>query len=318
MDTKDLLGFVFGMLSGVGFGLFMVPRKHSNLDNSQFPFSMGIGVLIGTSVFGLFAGKILPEPTLDYALSLLAGAFWGIGTIGFMYGVHYLGLARSAPIKNTHAVLGTIFGVVIFHEFAFSHPIPLTLVLLGSAFMFVSAYSMGKMSSVHGSNSAHSGKYDPRTERRLTILGVAWSIGSAVGYSAYTIPMKIVFAHGMSPLAFLAFMGHGCFLSMAVLFVLSGGNIRNWWQQSWQDQAWAIAGGIMWSIASAFSYTSIKMIGLAVSWPLVNLNTLVAAAYGIRIFKEIDLSLNRTAIICGILSAVLGVIFLALALSGKI
>lgn len=53
---------------------------------------------------------------------------------------------------------------------------------------------------------------------------------------------------------------------------------------------------------------------MAITWPVSNLNTVVAVAYGVWILKEADLKKHKNDLRFGLLMATLGVVLLALSM----
>ena len=285
------------------YGLYMVPRKRSKVSQSTYTFWMGCGILIGTTLIGAVSGGIAHVTLAQYLLIFFCGVFWATGTDAYCRAVRYIGLSRSTPIKNTSAFLGMLCGIIAFHEFSARSGASLVLVIVGSVAVTGSAVLLGRVEA----NGAEKGK----ASRRKLVLGVLCSMWAAIAYSAYTIPMKIAYQQGVSPSAFLFYMGQGCFVGM-VLMALLGGFRPAPKLVTWYDRNLALISGAMWALGSLCANIAVKLIGIAITWPLTK-NTVVAVVYGAFVLREIDVMRHRRNLSYGLALSVIGVILLALA-----
>lgn len=292
-------------MSMVLYGLYMVPRKRSSISQGAFTFWMGSGILISTTLIGLSVEHQAPNITPpQLALAILSGIVWGTGSLAYSTGVKYIGLSRSTPIKNLSAILGTLFGILVFHEFSFHRIIPTTLALGGSLAIVTSATMLASIESVE--------EVGEKQGNSSLLYGILASLWAAVAYSVYTIPMKILFKQGVTPSGFLFYMGEGCFIGMAGLgLVLSGW--RGVMSTSIRDRRLALLSGLMFGVGSFFANLAVKFIGVAVTWPLTK-NTVIAVLYGVFVLKEVDIKKHRRTLPVGLLLSILGVILLAIAL----
>ncbi len=286
------------------YGLYMVPRKQSKLSQKAYTFWMGCGLLAGTSIIGIATGRGLPRSTAaQYALMVASGIVWATGTLAYCSAVKSIGLSRSTPIKNTSAILGTFFGIILFHEFSFQRIFPTVMVILGSVAVVVSAAVLARVESIDEAEGS--------LERLNLLKGVLAAVWAAIAYSAYTIPMKIVYASGVTPSEFLFFMGQGCFIGMMMLTLLMKTATTN--SITWRDRRMAMLSGVMWAGGSLCANMAIEKIGVAVAWPLTK-NTVIAVLYGVFILKEVDTHKHRKSLSLGLILSVIGVVLLALAM----
>jgi glucose uptake protein GlcU len=301
----ESIGFGLALMSMVLYGLYMVPRKRSSVSQGAFTFWMGLGILISTSTIGLVADRGVPGVNLlQFSLALASGIVWGTGSLAYCIGVKNIGLSRSTPIKNISAILGTMFGIIVFHEFSFNRIVPAMLAIGGSLAIVISATALASIESVE--------EVAVPQQRSNLFYGVLGSLWAAFAYSIYTIPMKILFKQGITPSGFLFYMGIGCFVGMAGLGLILSGR-RDVMATTWRDRRRALLSGTMFGIGSLCANLAVKIIGVAVTWPLTK-NTVVAVLYGVFVLKEVDIKKNRKALRLGLALSILGVILLAVAM----
>ncbi|MHB0999975.1 MAG: GRP family sugar transporter [Armatimonadota bacterium] len=303
---QQVTGFGLAMLSMVLYSLYMVPRKKSSIPQGSFTFWMGFGILITTFIIGILAEDSIPDVTIgQYLLIIISGIVWGTGTLAYSSAVKHIGLSRSTPIKNTSAILGTLSGIIIFHEFSFRHYVPMTLVVLGSIAIVVSATILSRIESFD--------KGDEDDGRQNLVFGILASVWAAVAYSAYTVPMKITYAEGVTPSTFLFYMGQGCFVGMTALSMILKVHMSPT-QSPWRDRGMAGLSGLMWALGSLCANIAVKYIGVAVTWPLTK-NTVIAVVYGTLVLKEIDTARHKKSLNAGLLLSLAGVLLLAIAMN---
>ena len=305
MGLHQVVGFSYALMAMVLYGIYMVPRKKSDISQGSFTFWMGFGILITASAIGFIMEKGVPVVNLSqYLLIIVSGIIWGTGTLAYSSAVKHIGLSRSTPIKNTSAILGTLAGIIYFHEFGFHKVIPMLMVIFGSIAIVVSATILGRIESFD--------KGDDDGGTSSVLIGVLSSIWAAIAYSIYTIPMKITYAQGVSPSAFLFYMGHGCFIGMTLLSLILKTHLSPT-HSPWRDRNLAMLSGMMWAVGSLFANLAVKIIGVAITWPLTK-NTIVAIAYGVLILKEVDTVKYKSSLRIGIILSVAGVLLLAYAM----
>lgn len=296
----DMVGFGLALVAMVLFGLYMVPRKLSGLRDFDFVLTMCIGAVLTTQAARLLAHGIAPPATGAYGLLLSAscGPLWALGMLFYTLSVSQMGLALATPIKNTTAVLGTVFGLVVFAEW---HETNATLALAGSALVVGCAVVLGRCG-------------DRAQERSfVTGLGVVYALLAAVFFAAYTIPLKMAQREGVDTYSLIAFMSLGTLGGGLALFLAFSRGRRQWLRAGLRDHLWAALAGATWSLATVTMAEAIRHIGLAVTWPVTNLNTIVTVAAGVWLFHEIDARRYMTTIGLAMLLAIAGSVLLGLA-----
>jgi len=295
-DTDLLVGFLFALGSAVFFGLYMVPRKMAHGTPAQFAVGMISGVLVGVTLLQLAGGARLVASARQVVSGYLSGVLWAAGIALFSQAVSRMGLARATPIKNTTAVMGTILALVFAGETAEVHP---ALALLGSGLVVSAAVILGRMSCEDGAACSSGG----------SVRGVALSLGAAVAFASYAVPLKGLLRQGVPRTEAIFWIAQGAFVGSLVFFC------RRWRELRAVAgcpacMTWAPLGGLVWLAGALCLAVGIEKTGISIAWSVGNLNTLVAVAVGTWVFREVHPGRHRLALALGLLSAAAGVICL--------
>ena len=282
------------------FGLYMVPRKLCKLRDFEFVASMAFGVVPATVIATLIAlrGTGGAMPLAGMELAFLCGVIWTFGMLFYTLSVGQMGLALATPIKNTTAILGTVFGFVFFAEGAHTKVAP---ALAGSLLVVACAVVLGMTGERKGNRSF------------VTPLGVLFAILAATFFAAYTIPLKCAMGLHMDSYRLIAIMGLGSATSGVAFLIAQLRPLGQWLRSPARDHCWAAAAGACWALATIAMTEAIARIGLAVTWPVVNLNTIVTVACGIVLFREINVRKFGKTLGLGLLCAIVGSVLLGLA-----
>lgn len=295
----DYAGFGWALLALFFFGLYMVPRKLARMSDLPFVLTMSVGVVLTNSVAWL-----LSQPAVSAVagsacwLAFLCGPIWYLGVLFYAMSVTRMGLALSTPIKNTTAVLGALIGLVVFAEWREAQPV---LTVAGSLLVVLCAVLL-----------AQTGENDCRRSC-ITPGGVACALAAATFFAAYTIPFKVAQQAGLDTVPLVAYMGLGTLAAAVVCFALFDRGWAKWCHEPLAHHGWAALAGLTWVLAVICMAEAIKRIGLAITWPFTNLNTIVTVACGIIVFREISVRKFWKTILLGLGAGVAGVILLGLA-----
>jgi glucose uptake protein len=306
----NAFGFFLALVAMILFGLYMVPRKLSRLRDFDFVLSMCIGTVLFTQIARLIAHR-LPDPPLPqqaHWLALSCGLIWTLGMLSYTLSVSQMGLALATPIKNTTAVIGTLFGLVIFAEWRETNAL---LALVGSLLVVACAVILARA----GNGKAEDAPPDSAMHARssVTAAGVFWALMAAVSFAAYAVPFKFAQRMGMDSYTLTAQTGLGTLVGSLLLFLTFGRGRRRWLREPLRDHLFAALCGAIWAAATITMAEAILRVGLAVTWPVTNLNTLVTVAAGIFWFHEIDARKHARTIIIAMICATAGSLLLGVA-----
>lgn len=292
-----LIGFLQAFGSMALFGLYMVPRKFCGLRNLEFVLTLGCGVVATSGIVWALGGRPSALPPGSLFQAILCGPIWTFGMVSFTIAVAEMGLTLATPIKNTTAVLGSLIGLVGFGEVRHTQPI---LALSGSALIVLCAVVVGRTGE------------EAEGRHSLTPAGIFWSLSAAVCFAAYTWPLKIAMRLGLDTLTIVAVMALSIVASALVGLLLGGGSLVHWAKAPRKDHAFGALAGALWCGSTLLLNYAIGRIGLAVTWPITNLNTIVAVGLGVWVFHEVDAHRHRRTLLLGMLYATIGVVLLGL------
>lgn len=296
----DWLGFGFAFIALILFGLYMVPRKLTRLRDLPFVLSMCLGVVVSTTAASLLVHGVpllRAQPHAEW-LAFACGPVWYLGVLFYTISVTRMGLTLATPIKNTTAVLGTLVGLVYFSEWRETHPLP---AVAGSILVAVSAWIISRTGENHVRRT------------NISAAGVAAALAAAVFFSCYTAPFKLAQQAGLDTVTLVAYMGWGTLAGAVVAFALLDRNWRAWLQAPRKEHLLAALCGLLWVAAVIAMAEAIKRIGLAITWPFTNLNTIVTVACGIVFFHEVNVRKFGKVLLLGLLVGVLGIALLGAA-----
>ena len=309
-------GLGYGILCIIFFGLYATPRRSAYSPSLEFLLTMCITVAICTSITGFFFPGWLAISLPQAALSYLSGLLWCMGTVCYIYSVDCVGVGRATPVKNLTVILGVIFGVFIFKEFSWQNKLPLALLGGATALVLLSTILLGKLIPVtelaRESCPIHLIKPKLKKASQYSVVGFGFALGAALFYSLFGIPGKLVMESMDSVWPYFMLMGQGTLVgALACYFII--GKDRSWTRVSQKDHLLAMLSGILWVVAFASLANTLKILGMAIAWPISNLNTIVTVVYSSLVLKEISIRQQRTKMFAGLIIGVMGIILLGLA-----
>lgn len=323
--SMETAGFLLAVAGSFFYGLYMIPRKASAVDTDAFVWVMGLSVAVVCFLAMLVSGQRSLIHPYDIMLTAACGVLWTVGTVGYAEGIRLIGLTRSTPIKNLNPALAAVYGVVIFGEYGLDDPAALALALVGAALMTVSAVLFGRTTSERADDSpAFDSRLSESERERHFRAGVVWSMISALGFSGYAVPMKLVYRHmegqayfgsHVAVFSWLSAMGLAVGLSTVIYYAARNPSRLMPRMPLGKEWAYPAAAGLMWSLATGSASTAMVYIPVAVAWPISNLSTLVAVGLGIWVYKEIQPEQHRAEIVWGMTTSVVGIALLGLATS---
>jgi len=298
---NTLIGVIFALCSMVFFGLYVVPRKHSRLQNVPYFFGMGLGLVVCTLAVGYFSKELGPDTWRFWWLGLLGGILWTVGT-GFMIAaVPLIGVSRAVPIKNTTGVLGVFIGVLLFGELRHAGLLAPLLALAGSVLIVLAPVFFARTMAS-----------DEQVKPSNVKAGVLYALGACLAYALYSITIKAAIHSGCPPLGYVALIGLGAFVSIMAWSVKA--RAFGEWAQSSRHEKWlGLLGGLIWTAATFFLFLAVDRIGLAVSWSLIQGNSVAAVGYSLLALGEIKLQRHFKDVAVGLLTIVVGVALLGFA-----
>ena len=309
-------GLGYGIVCIVLFGLYAVPRRYAQSPSLEFLLTMCITVAICTTA----AGIILPRwPAISLpqiGLSYLSGLLWCMGTVCYIYSVDCVGVGRATPVKNLTVVLGVIFGILIFKEFSWQNKLPLGLLGGATALVLLSTILLGRLIPVSelATPSCPINLIGPKLKKahHYSVVGFGFALAAALFYGLFGVPGKLVMESVDSVWPYFTFMGQGSLVgALACYFLMS--KDRSWAKVRPKDHLLAMLSGLLFVVAFASLAIILKLLGMAIAWPIANLNTIVTVVYSSLVLKEISVREQRTKMFTGLFIGAMGIVLLTMA-----
>jgi glucose uptake protein GlcU len=286
------MGVVCGLAAGVWLGAAEAPTKLVNAGFSPFAVSlcMVAGVftarwtfptlLKGTSY--VFADLAARKHLIVWAI--LAGALWAVANTLTVFAIRDVGLATAFPLWNTNALIGLLWGRLLFNELQGAGAKNVLKVTVGTVLIIAAAIMLG-FSTIHGGSASA-----PHAVR-----GLLAACGASLMWGTMYVPYRKAYLSGMNPLSFVTAFTVGELGTMLVLtYTLDGGLHSSAFQliESKQLLFWLFLGGFVWVVGDLFQQFATKYLGIGRGIPLSNTNQLWGLAWGALVFGELA-SANR-------------------------
>lgn len=310
--TDTTIGFLLALVSSAAFAAYIFPRKSSRLSVPQYQYYLSLAVAPLCVLVGIIADGEIDTRPFPAALSLACGVIWTFGSLSYSTAVDYIGIARSTPVKNMAPFFASVYGIAIFHEYTFEDPRSLAAAVGGVLLMTLAAVLLGRAGAPETERAiAFQNGRDPLERKRAFTFGLLASFGAAFFYGAYAIPLKVVLREGMTAYQAVAWLGVGVLVSSLVLFWVRE---RRWSPRAPKREiALCLTAGGIWMSGQALGTVAMVFIPMSVSWPVSNLSTLIAIAWGVWVFREVHLENHKREVGWSLLSYAVGLALLALA-----
>ncbi len=226
-----------------------------------------------------------------------------------------MGVGRATPIKNITAVLGVLFGLIVFQEYEGLSTFSLITLAIGTILIVYAGKILGFIQGSTGISrpSCPINLVVPKfmEKNKKTALTAGWilALGAALLYGLTSISLKVLSSSTESVFQFLPIVGIGALVtSFAADRTLT--STHSWRREPVKEHLYAVLGGILWVIGFMGLTLGIKFVGLSISWPMAMSSTVFAVLYAILLGKEIDFSNNKKTIIKGLLVGIIGIALL--------
>lgn len=311
------LGVICGLTAGVWLGAAEAPTKLVTAGYSPFAISlcMVAGVFVARWTFPTLlkgTGYVftdLWERKHLIVWALLAGALWAVANTLTVFAIKDVGLAVAFPLWNMNALIGLVWGRVLFCELKGASAKNISKVVLGAVCIVVAAVMLG-FSTIHGGTAMGS----------HAMSGIIAAIGASLMWGTMYVPYRKAYLSGMNPLSFVtAFTVGELGTVLALTLALDGG----WHSSAFQllhvrgAVFWLFLGGFVWVIGDLFQQFATKYLGIGRGIPLSNTNQLWGLAWGALVFGELataDRS-HRLLVIAGSIVMILGALAISTAVA---
>jgi glucose uptake protein GlcU len=260
-------------------------------------------LLKGTSY--IYADLMARKHLLVWAV--LAGALWAVANTLTVYAIRDVGLAIAFPLWNTNALVGLLWGRILFRELEGAGIRCIAKVIGGSVCIIAAAVLLG-FSALHGTSL---------TDHR-TANGVLAALAASLMWGTMYVPYRKAYLSGMNPLSFVTIFTVGELSTMLCLtWALDGGSNSSAFHldRTGPYLFWLFLGGFVWVIGDMFQQFAAKYLGIGRGIPLSNTNQLWGLAWAALVFGELasaDIR-HRLLVVVGSVIMLLGALLISTA-----
>jgi glucose uptake protein GlcU len=311
------LGICCALVAGAWLGAAEAPTKLVTIGLSPFAISlcMVTGVFVARWTFPtLLKGTSYIFQDLSrrrhlIIWALLAGALWAVANTLTVIAIRDVGLSIAFPLWNANALVGIIWGRVLFGELKGASVNTLIRVIFGALAIVLSAVLLG-FSSTHA----------PSVIGGHASRGILAALGACVLWGTMYIPYRKAYISGLNPLSFVTAFTLGELATVATLAIALGGGVHALSAELHGARHllfWLFLGGFVWVIGDLFQQFAAKYLGIGRGIPLANTNQLWGLAWAALVFQELKHATptQMFLVIGGSLGMILGTMLLASAVA---
>jgi glucose uptake protein GlcU len=311
------LGVLCGIGAGVWLGAAEAPTKLVNAGLSPYAISlcMVAGVFTARwSIPTLLKGTRSVFADLDrnrqlIPFAILAGMLWAVANTLTVFAIRDVGLAIAFPLWNTNALVGILWGRLLFGELKGAGAANIARVVLGATAIVAAAVMLGF--STMQSVSVHGGH---------PLGGIIAAAGASLLWGSMYIPYRKAYLSGMNPLSFITIFTIGELITMFALVLAFDKGTFSLLLHSPETREklfWLFLGGFVWVIGDLFQQFATKYLGIGRGIPLSNTNQLWGLAWGALVFGELAHAdaAHRMLVVAGSLVMIAGAIAVSTAIA---
>lgn len=317
--SLHVMGVICGLAAGVWLGAAEAPAKLVTIGISPFAISLYMvsGVFVARWTFPtllkgtsyVFADLMARKHLIVWAL--LAGALWAVANTLTVFAIRDVGLATAFPLWNTNALIGLLWGWLLFRELRGAGPRNTLKVIVGTILIVVAAIMLG-FSTIQGNhaNAPHA------------IHGLLAAIGASLMWGTMYVPYRKAYLSGMNPLSFVTAFTFSELGTMFLLTVTLDGGLHSsafHLGQNRQILFWLFLSGFVWVVGDLFQQFATKYLGIGRGIPLSNTNQLWGLVWGALVFGELATAslAHRALVLGGSVLMVLGALAIATAVTSS-
>ena len=241
--------------------------------------------------------------------AVLAGSLWAVANTLTVFAVRDVGLAIAFPLWNANALVGLLWGRLLFGELR-NAPAWTTIRVIAGAFAIILATVLLAFSTLHGDSSVSP----------AALRGVIAALGASVLWGSMYVPYMKAYVSGMNPLSFVKVFTVGEVITMLTLvWTLDGGLHSSAFQFARVRPMlfWLFLGGFVWVIGDLLQQFATKYLGIGRGIPLSNTNQLWGLAWAALVFGELRQASaqQRLMVVVGSLIMILGALSISTAVA---
>lgn len=315
--TLHALGVICGLAAGIWLGAAEAPTKLVTIGLSPYSVSlcMVAGVFTARWTFPtllkgtgyVFADLLGKKHLIIWAL--LAGALWAVANTLTVFAIRDVGLAVAFPLWNANALVGLLWGRLLFRELQGSSRRTAGKVVAGAVAIVAAAIMLG-FSTLHGGGPA----------AQHATRGLVAALGASLMWGTMYVPYRKAYLSGMNPLSFVTAFTVGELITVLSLAVTLGGGAKVILAEITAARSvifWLFLGGFVWVVGDLFQQFATKYLGIGRGIPLSNTNQLWGLAWGALVFGELTSAdrAHRLLVVGGSLIMIVGALAISTAVA---
>lgn len=308
--SRHGLGVLCGITAGVWLGAAEAPTKLVNAGLS--PYAISLCMVAGVFVARWSVPTLLKGTRAVFAdiarnrqlipFAILAGMLWAVANTLTVFAIRDVGLVIAFPLWNTNALVGIVWGRLLFGELKGASTANVLRVVLGTVAIVAAAVMLGFSTMHMGGQHAHH-----------AAAGILAACGASLLWGSMYIPYRKAYLSGMNPLSFVTVFTVGELVTMVTLLLTLDRGSAGLLLHSHEVRGmlfWLFLGGFLWVIGDIFQQFATKYLGVGRGIPLSNTNQLWGFAWGALVFGELAHAdaMQRALVIGGSVMMVLGAI----------
>jgi glucose uptake protein len=273
-----------------------------------FLSSILVGLTLGT-YFGpkTFLVDLLAADHSAWLYAAAAGALWNCGNVLLVFGVALVGLAVAFPLSIGLAlVVGVIGSYIVMPR---GNPM---LLCVGVAMVFA---------AVVFNSLAY--KAAAKTKQKVSSKGLVVCLLAGVLFSGFgpLVGKALSSPKPLGPYGVTFFFTLGALISTALLLSyfmrhpIDGTPLRwaDYRRGTGREHTAGLLGGFFWTLGTTFTFVPASMVGIALAYAIGQANPLIAALWGVFVWREFKGSPGRAHVLLGLMFALYlgGLLFLA-------
>ena len=247
--------------------------------------------------------------------AMLSGTLFNLANILFVAAITYAGMAVAFPVGGG---LALTIGVIVNYMAA---PEKNAMAIFSGVSLILAAMICSGLSYRYKSNKDF--KISPKGIVLAIVAGILFGFFYRFLAKSIAGNFENPETTRFTPYTALVFFALGAlasnflFNTLLMRYPLQGApvNLKNYTQGKMKDHWLGIAGGMIWGMGLSFNILSSGQVGYAISFGLSQGNAMIAAIWGVFLWKEFSHSDGRTKIILSLMFSfyIAGIVVLALA-----
>jgi glucose uptake protein len=259
-----------------------------------FLTSIIIGLTLGT-LFGprTFAADLAGADHSAWLYAIVAGALWNCGNVLLMFGVSLVGLAVAFPLSIGLAlVVGVIGSYMVMPR---GNPV---LLYFGVAMVFI---------AVVFNSLAY--RAAAKSKQKASKAGLIVCLLAGILFSGFgpLVGKALSSANPLGPYGVTFLFTLGALISTVPIMAYFMRHPVEGSPLGWQDyrkgtareHAAGLLGGFFWGLGTTFTFVPASLVGIAVAYAIGQVNPLIAALWGVFVWREFKGAPSRAHALLG-------------------